>query len=90
MPAAISVSIALSDSTFFPSGRRKIYHERSAIGDMLSAIYSLVIYKGLVQNELGLYLCDKKYGFKQKNRTPSQRRSYKNIIVFMILCSPYG
>ena len=47
---------AQSDSTSFPSGGHKIYHERSAIGDMLSAIYSLVIYKGLVQKESGLYL----------------------------------
>lgn len=27
------------DSTSFPSGGRKIYHECSAIGDMLSAIH---------------------------------------------------
>ncbi len=26
------------DSTSFPSGGHKIYHERSALGDMLSAI----------------------------------------------------
>lgn len=28
--------------------------------------------------------------FEQKNRTPSQRRPYKNTIVFMILYLLYG
>ena len=41
------------DSTSFPSGGRKIYHERSAIGDMLSAIQDIVM-RGLVSVETGL------------------------------------
>ena len=42
------------DSTSFPSGGRKIYHERSAIGDMLSAIQNMKI-KGLGSVESSLY-----------------------------------
>ena len=42
------------DSTSFPSGGRKIYHERSAIGDMLSAIQNIVI-KGLDSKGSSLY-----------------------------------
>lgn len=42
------------DSTSFPSGGRKIYHERSAIGDMLSAIHNSAI-KGLGSEESSLY-----------------------------------
>lgn len=42
------------DSTSFPSGGRKIYHERSAIGDMLSAIQNITM-RGLVSVEAGLY-----------------------------------
>lgn len=45
---------AHSDSTSFPSGGRKIYHECSAIGDMLSAIQNLVI-KGLDSKGSSLY-----------------------------------
>lgn len=44
------------DSTSFPSGGRKIYHERSAIGDMLSAIQNIVM-RGLGSKESSLYSC---------------------------------
>ena len=42
------------DSTSFPSGGRKIYHERSAIGDMLSAIQNKAM-RGLGSHESSLY-----------------------------------
>lgn len=42
------------DSTSFPSGGRKIYHERSAIGDMLSAIQNKTM-RGLGSHESSLY-----------------------------------
>ena len=42
------------DSTSFPSGGRKIYHERSAIGDMLSAIQNIAM-RGLGSYESSLY-----------------------------------
>lgn len=42
------------DSTSFPSGGRKIYHERSAIGDMLSAIQNIAM-RGLGSEESSLY-----------------------------------
>lgn len=45
---------AHSDSTSFPSGGRKIYHERSAIGDMLSAIQNMTM-RGLGSNESSPY-----------------------------------
>lgn len=44
------------DSTSFPSGGRKIYHERSAIGDMLSAIQNIAM-RGLGSYESSLYSC---------------------------------
>lgn len=44
------------DSTSFPSGGRKIYHERSAIGDMLSAIQNIAM-RGLDSEESSLYSC---------------------------------
>ena len=44
------------DSTSFPSGGHKIYHERSTIGDMLSAIH-YKDNKGLEFQALCLYLC---------------------------------
>lgn len=42
------------DSTSFPSGGRKIYHERSAIGDMLSAVQNIAM-RGLGSEESSLY-----------------------------------
>lgn len=42
------------DCTSFPSGGHKIYHERSAIGDMLSAIQDIAM-RGLASVEAGLY-----------------------------------
>lgn len=44
------------DSTSFPSGGRKIYHERSAIGDMLSAVQNMTM-RGLGSHESSLYSC---------------------------------
>ena len=56
---------AQQDSTSFPSGGHKIYHERSAIGDMLSAIH--------YEDRMGLILSNQAFIHIQKDNVVNNR-----------------